>query len=171
VDRFTARHSSAARRFLQRADSLLRAERMAPLFVCRITSDLSSQKSVLDRRSQVNMVKLVYCVTKKAGLTDDEFFRYWEKAHGPIGARIPGLRKLVQSHRLTVSGDKHRPDYDGMAELWFDDVEALLAARQSPEWKSSSEDEVNFIDHSKVAYFVSEERTILNDSQIAKDHS
>jgi PhnB protein len=119
--------------------------------------------------SQVSMVKLVYCVTKKVGLTDEEFFRYWENSHGPIGARIPGLRKLVQSHRLTVSGDKHRPDYDGMAELWFDDVEALLAARQSPEWKSSSEDEANFIDHSKVAYFVSDERTILQDSQTAKD--
>ena len=116
------------------------------------------------------MVKLVYCVTKKAGLTDEEFFRYWENIHGPIGARIPGLRKLVQSHRLTVAGDKHRPDYDGMAELWFDDVEALLAARQSPEWKSSSEDEANFIDHSKVAYFLSEEHTILNDSQTAKEH-
>ena len=32
-----------------------------------------------------------------------------------------------------------------MAELWFDDVEALLEARQSPEWKASSEDEANFI--------------------------
>jgi uncharacterized protein (TIGR02118 family) len=95
------------------------------------------------------MIKLVYCITKKAGLTDEEFFRYWENVHGPIGARIPRLRKLVQSHRLTIPGDRYRPDYDGMAELWFDDVEALLAARQSPEWKASSEDEANFIDHNK----------------------
>jgi uncharacterized protein (TIGR02118 family) len=106
------------------------------------------------------MIKLVYCISKKAGLTDEEFSRYWESAHGPIGARIPRLRKLVQSHRLTVPGDSHRPDYDGMAELWFDDMEALLAARQSPEWKASTEDEANFIDHNKVAYFVSEERII-----------
>ncbi len=49
-----------------------------------------------------------------------------------------------RSHRLTVPGDKYRPDYDGIAELWFDDVEALLAARQSPEWKASREDEANF---------------------------
>ncbi len=106
------------------------------------------------------MIKLVYCITKKPGLSDEEFFHYWEKVHGPIGARIPRLRRLVQSHRLSVPGDKHRPDYDGMAELWFDDVQALLAARQSPEWKASNEDEANFIDHSKVAYFVSEEHII-----------
>jgi len=49
-----------------------------------------------------------------------------------------------------------------VAELWFDDVEALLVARQSPEWKASTEDEKNFIDHEKVAYFVSEEHSILD---------
>jgi uncharacterized protein (TIGR02118 family) len=111
------------------------------------------------------MIKLVYCITKKAGLTDEEFFRYWEDVHGPIGARIPRLRKLVQSHRLNVPGDKRRPDYDGMAELWVDDLEALLAARQSPEWKASTEDEKNFIDHHKVAYFVSEERIVLDEAK------
>jgi uncharacterized protein (TIGR02118 family) len=108
------------------------------------------------------MIKLVYCVTRKTGLSDEEFFRYWENIHGPIGARIPRLRRLVQSHCLTVPGDKYRPDYDGMAELWFDNIEALLAARQSPEWKAASEDEANFIDHNKVAYFVSEEHVIVD---------
>ncbi|MGA8150361.1 MAG: EthD domain-containing protein [Terriglobales bacterium] len=110
------------------------------------------------------MIKLVYCITKKAGLSDEEFFRYWENVHGPIGARIPGLRKLVQSHRLPVSGDRS-PDYDGIAELWFDDVKALLEARESPQWKTSSEDEANFIDHDKVAYFVSQEHAIVDNAE------
>ncbi len=108
------------------------------------------------------MIKLVYCITKKAGLSDQEFLHYWENIHGPIGARIPRLRRLVQSRRVTVPGDKYRPDYDGMAELWFDNIEALLAARQSPEWRAASEDEANFMDRNKVAYFVSEEHVILD---------
>lgn len=108
------------------------------------------------------MIKLVYCITKKAGLTDEEFFDYWKNVHGPIAARIPYVRKLVQSHRIAVAGDKRQPDYDGMAELWFDCAADLLAARKSPEWKASGEDESNFIDHSKVAYFVSEEHTIVD---------
>ncbi len=110
------------------------------------------------------MIKLVYCIAKKPGLADQEFFLYWKDIHGPVGARIPGLRRLVQNHRRTVPGDKHNPDYDGMAELWFDDVDALLAARQSPEWKATTDDETNFIDHSKVAYFVAEEHVILDGS-------
>jgi len=108
------------------------------------------------------MVKLVYCITKKAGCSDEEFFHYWKNIHGPIGARIPGLRRLVQSHRVSVRGDKHSSDYDGIAELWFDDIDALLEARESDEWKASSEDEAHFIDHSKVAYLVSEEHVIVN---------
>jgi len=111
------------------------------------------------------MIKLVYCITKKAGLTDEEFFDYWKNIHAPLGARIPYLRKLVQSHRLTLPGDVRRPDYDGMAELWFDDRDALRAARQSPEWKASSEDEAKFIDHTKTAYFVSEEHLILDEAK------
>jgi len=108
------------------------------------------------------MIKLVYCITKKPELTDAEFFQYWEKVHGPIGARIPRLRRLMQSHRINLVGDAQLPDYDGMAELWFDNVEDLLAARQSPEWKASSADEAHFIDHKRVAYFVSEEHVILD---------
>jgi uncharacterized protein (TIGR02118 family) len=107
------------------------------------------------------MIKLVYCFAKKPDLTDEAFFQYWKNIHGPIGARIPGLRKLVQSHRITVPGDGRLPDYDGMAELWFDDIESLLAARTTAEWQAASADEVNFIDPTRVAYFISEEQVIV----------
>jgi uncharacterized protein (TIGR02118 family) len=107
------------------------------------------------------MIKVVYCITRKAGMSDDAFFRYWREVHGPLGARIPGLRKLVQSHRILLP-DQRQADYDGMAELWFDDVAALRAARNSPEWKLSTADEQNFVDHQKTAYFVSEEQVILD---------
>jgi len=107
------------------------------------------------------MIKLVYCISKRSEFTDEQFFYYWKNVHGPIGARIPGLRKLVQSRALPQGNDIRKPDFDGMAELWFDDIESLLAARNSPEWKASSEDEINFIDHNRVAYFISEEHQVL----------
>ncbi|HVT61253.1 MAG TPA: EthD domain-containing protein [Thermoanaerobaculia bacterium] len=103
------------------------------------------------------MLKVVYCLSRRPDLPREEFLRYWRDVHGGIGARIPGLRRLVQSYTVYVPGDAHGPDFDGMAELWFDDVASLLAARQSPEWKASADDEANFIDHSRVAYFVTEE--------------
>jgi hypothetical protein len=48
-----------------------------------------------------------------------------------------------------------------MAELWFDDLAALAAARQSVEWQASTADEANFIDQTKVALFVTAEYTIV----------
>ena len=106
------------------------------------------------------MIKLVYCVAKKPGMTREEFSGYFREVHGPIGRRIPGVRRLVQSHALPPGGDSRLPDFDGMAELWFDDVEALLRARRSPEWAVSTADEKNFLDPSRFAYFVSEEHEI-----------
>jgi uncharacterized protein (TIGR02118 family) len=105
------------------------------------------------------MIKLVYCIRKRLDLDHTEFHRYWRDVHGPIGARIPGLRKLVQSHAVTIPGDR-RPDFDGIAELWFDDIESLLAAHESPEWRASSEDEANFIDPAPTAYLVTEEHEV-----------
>jgi uncharacterized protein (TIGR02118 family) len=90
------------------------------------------------------MVKLVYCICRKQGLSRDEFRRYWAEVHGPIGLRIPGLRKLVQSYAIPASGDARPGAFDGMAELWL-----------------STADEAHFVDPARGASFVSEERQIL----------
>jgi hypothetical protein len=39
-------------------------------------------------------------------------------------------------------------------------VATLEAARRSPEWRASTADEVNFIDETRTAVFVTEEREI-----------
>src|SRR5439155_20751361 len=65
----------------------------------------------------------------------DEFSRYWRDVHGPIGRRIPGLRRLVQSHPIPDPDQIGPPTFDGMAELWFDDLAALRTARHSAKGK------------------------------------
>ena len=90
----------------------------------------------------------------------DEFSRYWHDIRGRIGHRIPGLRRLVQSHPIPHPDGMAPPPFDGMAELWFDDLVALRAAQHSPEWQASSEDEDNFIDKTRTALFLTEEREI-----------
>jgi uncharacterized protein (TIGR02118 family) len=106
------------------------------------------------------MIKLVYCFARKRDLSFEEFSRYWRDVHGPIGARIPGVRRLVQSEAIHDPRDVQAPTFDGMAELWFDDIEAVLRARSSPEWEASTADERHFIDHNRTAYFLSYERTV-----------
>ena len=105
------------------------------------------------------MIKLVYCIAKRPDLSDAAFFDYWENVHGPIGRRIPGLRRLVQSHALT-DGPGGRRDFDGVAELWFDDLVALSAARNTAEWRASTADEAHFIDTTRTALLITEEHEI-----------
>jgi uncharacterized protein (TIGR02118 family) len=106
------------------------------------------------------VIKLVYCLTRRPGMSFDEFSRYWYEVHAPLGRRIPGLRRLVQSHPVSDPDGLRPPAFDGMAELWFDDLAALRAARQSPEWRASTEDEANFIDETRPALFLTEEREV-----------
>ncbi len=107
------------------------------------------------------MVKLVYCISKKPEMTAEAFQAYWRTTHAPIAGAIPGLRRYVQSHTVPETYAARAPGFDGCAELWFDDIDALRAAMRSPETAAALEDEKNFIDHSRVASFITTEHVIV----------
>ena len=110
------------------------------------------------------MVKLIYCITRKPGMSVEEFQRYWREVHAPIAARIPGLRRYVQCHAVpSTYGDERAPSYDGVAELWFDDLEAWERVRRSPEVRAAIEDERNFIDHSRAFLILTEEKPVVGE--------
>lgn len=70
------------------------------------------------------MIKSISLAHRKAGFTREEFSRYWKEQHGPLAAKmIPGLRKYVQNHFITVPGYEYKGD--GLVEMWYDDVEAF----------------------------------------------
>jgi len=93
-------------------------------------------------------------------MTLEEFSRYWREVHGPIGRRIPGLRRLVQSHRIAYPAYTAPSNFDGIAELWFDNMTALETARRSSQWQASTADEAKFVDGTRTAIFVTEEQEI-----------
>jgi uncharacterized protein (TIGR02118 family) len=108
------------------------------------------------------MVKLIYCISKKPELTVEEFQRYWRETHAPIAGRIPGVWRYVQCHVVPeLYARDAQPAYDGAAELWFDDLDAMRVAMRSPEVAAAIEDEKNFIDHSRVASFVTLEKPVV----------
>ena len=108
------------------------------------------------------MIKLIYSFKRKEGLSVEEFQRYWRETHGPIAARIPGVRRYVQNHTLPELYDtEHPPAYDGAAELWFDDLDSLRAGIGSPENQAAREDEKNFTDHSDAVLIIAEEKPVV----------
>ena len=120
------------------------------------------------------MVKLVFCLTRLPHLSREEFQRYWRERHGPLVrecAKALEIRRYVQVHTLeTPVNDALRrgrggPEpYDGVAELWFDSLEALAAAGATPEGRAAGrrliEDERKFIDLPKSPLWWGEEKVV-----------
>ncbi|HQT78638.1 MAG: hypothetical protein B7Z80_12700 [Rhodospirillales bacterium 20-64-7] len=109
------------------------------------------------------MIKVLSLLTRKAGLTHEDFVRHWYDVHGPLALGVPGIRRYVQSH---VTDTRTRPDIpetevavDGIAELWFDDLAGFEKAAATPEMKRLTDDGALFIGAIKT--FVIEERTII----------
>ena len=68
---------------------------------------------------------------------------------------------LFRSEGLRGSAEEA---FDGVAELWWDDLEALAAATATPEGRQAAqellEDERRFIDFQRSVLFVAQERPV-----------
>jgi uncharacterized protein (TIGR02118 family) len=121
------------------------------------------------------VIKLMFCVHRRADMSAEEFHRYWRDVHGPLVqtvASVLGIRKYVQAHTATgpvgeaLAASRGAPEsYDGVAELWFDSVAALIEASASPEGVAAGDtllaDEKRFIDHARSPLFLVEEHAVL----------
>lgn len=108
------------------------------------------------------MVKSIFILKRKPGMSVEAFQEYWRTLHGPLAAKIPGIRRYVQCHtRLSAYRAGSRPLYDGVAELWFDNTEAIRQSNNSSEYAATRADEPNFIDVSKLTFILTKEYEML----------
>jgi uncharacterized protein (TIGR02118 family) len=106
------------------------------------------------------MTKMIFLVNRRPGMDADEFRRYWTERHGPIAARMPGVRKYVQHHAVT-GPDGAAPEFDGFAEIWWDDAEAMAASLASPEGQAAEADAAGLFDIERMQVFAVEQATIV----------
>ena len=107
------------------------------------------------------MIRLVFALRRKADLSREEFQAYWREKHAPLVASFAtelNIHRYVQTHTLTDSANEAmrqargnmEPEYDGVAELWWEDERALTEQMQSNTASDAGaallEDEKKFID-------------------------
>jgi|SRR5687767_4667349 uncharacterized protein (TIGR02118 family) len=121
------------------------------------------------------MVKLVFCLRRLPHLSREEFQRYWKTVHGPLvasHAACLNIRRYVQTHAGDAASSEAlrrtrgtAEPYDGFAELWWDDADALAAATATPEGQAAGaalfEDERRFIDHARSSIALCREHAIV----------
>ncbi|MEO8716579.1 MAG: EthD family reductase [Acetobacteraceae bacterium] len=109
------------------------------------------------------MIKVLSLLTRKPGLSHEQFVKHWREIHGPLALGVPGLRRYVQSH---ITATRTRADIaesefeiDGIAELWYDDEAALRASAATEEAKRLYADGALFI--GRIKTFVIDEQEII----------
>jgi hypothetical protein len=107
------------------------------------------------------MIRVVFALRRKTGLSLEEFQDYWKRRHGPLVAGFAtdlNILRYVQTHTLddpaNEAAQKARgnmePHYDGVAELWWSteaELEETLATDAGQAAGAALlEDEQTFVD-------------------------
>ncbi len=121
------------------------------------------------------MLKLICCVRRINGMSEEEFHHYWREIHGPLTMEhflAMGACKYVQTYILSTPLNEMLQEikgqmepFDGIAEIWWEDIEVLLKAMDTEEWFEVQDhllsSEEKFIDFSRSCSFLCNEEEMI----------
>ena len=103
------------------------------------------------------MINAITIIKKKQGLTYEKFQNYWKNEHAEIVTRSPLVGTYIQSHPIYNDELTFEDTIDGIAEIWFDDTNAMRSLAATKEYKDIQDDEKVFIDGSAVRLIIAED--------------
>jgi uncharacterized protein (TIGR02118 family) len=112
------------------------------------------------------MFKAIALLTRKPGLSREEFIDYYENNHAPlITETFPQIieyrRNFPDLTQVLRTAETPDPTFDVITEMWFHDKDGyadMLATHARPEVGNRIRaDEANFIDQTKIIQFVVDE--------------
>ena len=103
------------------------------------------------------MINAITIIKKKHGLTYEKFQNYWKNEHATIVTRSPLVGTYVQSHPIYNDKLTFEDTIDGIAEIWFNDTNAMRSLAATKEYKDIQDDEKVFIDGSSVRLIITED--------------
>ncbi|MGX9963726.1 EthD domain-containing protein [Roseomonas sp. F4] len=110
------------------------------------------------------MLKSISFLSRRPGLSPEEFQHHWREVHAPMWRDVPGVRGYILNIPVETHGRSDVPalemgEFDGIAQVWFDDLAARAAAAASPEGKRWHGDGASII--GAIRTFVTEEQVVL----------
>jgi uncharacterized protein (TIGR02118 family) len=123
-----------------------------------VKSDAPAPKARGERGA--DMVKAIYLIKRKQGMELEAFRNYWLTTHADLALKVPGLRKYVQSHTQLSGYKKGEPLYDGIAEVWYDDTDAMRRIAELPEARAVNADGPVFMDMRASGFILTREHVI-----------
>lgn len=113
------------------------------------------------------MVKFTILLVRKPSLTHTQFVEHHKQVHATLFMSLPvvkqTVRRYVQQH--TIPADlpgMPTPKYDGITELWFDDVASLARCFSDADYMARIRpDEETFLDLQACDFVVSIENVVF----------
>lgn len=149
-------HDSGYRRHEPVYDAVVEAgetgEALDPALVDPAASGslMADEVVIVDGMPPPDAVTMFAFLNRLPGTERATFQQYWRDHHGPIAGRVPGLRRYIQNHTIGVGEDP----YDGIAQTWFDDLDAMRASATSAELAQTRADELNFMISGRLPFVV-----------------
>ncbi|MEH1889247.1 EthD domain-containing protein [Nostoc sp.] len=112
------------------------------------------------------MIKFIILLTRNPALSQEQFVEYHKSVHANLFMSIPvvkdTVRRYIQQHRIDAELPGMPPmKYDGITELWFDDVESLARCFSDPEYMERIRpDEESLLDLHSCDFVVSTENIV-----------
>ena len=103
------------------------------------------------------MINAITIIKKKQGLTYKKLQNYWKNEHAEIVTRSSLVGTYVQSHPIYNDKLIFEDTIDGIAEIWFDNTNAMRSLAATKEYKDIQDDEKVFIDGSAVRLIIAED--------------
>ena len=106
-------------------------------------------------------VKGIFQLKRKPGMSLADFRQYWIEVHGPIVCELPGLQRYVQCHTIDAAYSYAEPKWDGVAQLWVEDLAAWDRLVNSQEFTQGSwPDGAKFLDQAVITNFMAREHQV-----------
>jgi uncharacterized protein (TIGR02118 family) len=113
------------------------------------------------------MIKLSILMVRRSDFTYDKFSQYWHEIHAPLfAAQLESkkyVRRYIQDHRTgDVLPGTTASNFDGIAEIWFDDISGAKAFFESDGYqKNVIPDEEAFMDRKRCELLYTHEYNVM----------
>ena len=135
-----------------------------PNFIDAPSMDLIITDEYVIKDSPVpeDALKSIDFVTRNADMSVAEFQSYWRDIHGPLCQAAQAMLRYRQSHTRRSAYDRGKaPSYDGVAMIWYQDMQALRSAAATPEFEMLRSDVENFMARDRSCSVLTREQIIL----------
>lgn len=97
------------------------------------------------------ILRALWVVTRKPGMSPAAFEDYWRHTHGPMVPRTPSLVRYIQYHVSERRIGGGMPQWDGVAELSWNNLEEYRESWQSHQMQHEQfPDMPNFLDLTQI---------------------